>query len=111
MFIVQYCPPSLANTAHRACATAPPRRFVDEQDATLWTLKAEQGKLPGSYTRPKLWETAENAQALDWIGPEDGFGVTKDVQVGLLGGAGSVSMVLRDTAARRRGQGRAGQMD
>lgn len=54
---------------------------MDEQDATIWALKQEQGKLPGRYQRPKLWETADNAQALDWIGPEDRFGVTKDIQV------------------------------
>jgi hypothetical protein len=56
------------------------RRFVDEQEAALWTLKAETGQLPGSFSRPKVWETAANKQALEWIGPEDGYGVTKDVQ-------------------------------
>ncbi|KAI8473771.1 MAG: hypothetical protein J3K34DRAFT_497953 [Monoraphidium minutum] len=57
------------------------RHFVDEAEAALWTLKAEQGQLPGGYERPKLWQTPANAQALEWIGPEDAYGVTKDVQV------------------------------
>lgn len=64
-------------------ARAPYRRFVDEQEAALWTLKSEKGQLPGGFVRPKVWETAGNAQALEWIGPEDRFGVTKEVQVGL----------------------------
>ena len=52
------------------------RRYVDEQDACLAEVLAGRG-----YARPKLWESAENAYSLEGIGPEDKYGVIKDVQV------------------------------
>jgi hypothetical protein len=61
---------------------APPRQFVDEEETALWASKAETGQLPGGFTRPAAWETAGNAEALRGIGPEDPYGVTKDVQAG-----------------------------
>ena len=54
---------------------------MSEEEAALWTLKAQQRSLPDGYRRPKLWEPPPNAQALSWIGPEDAYSVTKDVQV------------------------------
>jgi hypothetical protein len=63
------------------------RRFINSEAAALWTLKAQQGRLPDRFRRPQVWETAGNAQALDRIGPDDKFGVTKEVQVRLGGGS------------------------
>jgi hypothetical protein len=52
------------------------RHYVDDQDACLVEALAGRG-----FARPKLWETAENAYSLEGIGPEDKYGVIKDVQV------------------------------
>lgn len=67
---------TLEHTQH----TQPCRHFVDESEAALWTLKAQKGDIK-SYTRPKPWEVPEVAQALEWVGPEDRCGVTKDAAV------------------------------
>ncbi len=85
---------SSPNQPNRPPTKLPPRRFVDEGEAALWTLKAEQGKT-STYRRPRLWSTAENKQSLEWIGPEDEYGVTKEVQVARAGHADEYTAFIR----------------
>lgn len=82
---------SVVNTACRA--------YVDESDAAVAELTAKK-----TFSRPQLWDTAENADSFDGIGPLDRFGLTQQVQVARAAHASHYTALLRAgrTAAARK---------
>jgi hypothetical protein len=66
------------------------RAYVDESDAAVAELTAKK-----TFSRPHLWETAENADSLEGIGPMDRFGLTKEVQVARAAHAAQYTTLLR----------------
>lgn len=48
-----------------------------------------------TFSRPQLWETAENADSFEGIGPLDRFGLTKEVQVARAAHAAQYTTLLR----------------
>ncbi|KAF6261116.1 hypothetical protein COO60DRAFT_1637017 [Scenedesmus sp. NREL 46B-D3] len=76
-----------------------PRAYVDESDAAVAELTAKK-----TFSRPQLWDTAENADSFDGIGPLDRFGLTQRVQVARAAHASHYTALLRAgrTAAARK---------
>jgi hypothetical protein len=75
------------------------RAYADESDAAVAELTAKK-----TFSRPQLWETAENADSFEGIGPMDRFGLTKEVQVARAAHASQYTTLLRAgrTAASRK---------
>jgi hypothetical protein len=56
------------------------RKYVDEADAAVADLIAGR-----TFRRPKIWEPPLNAWTLEGIGPQDKYGVMKEVHVSVCG--------------------------
>jgi hypothetical protein len=75
------------------------RAYVDESEAAVAELTAKK-----TFSRQQLWDTAENADSFDGIGPMDRFGLTKELQVARAAHASQYTTLLRAgrTAASRK---------
>lgn len=65
---------------------------MDEADAAVAHLIAGR-----TFRRPKIWEPPLNAWTLEGIGPQDKYGVMKEVHVSVNSGCGDVGQAIVDS--------------